>query len=232
MYTKTSQFYDRIYAFKDTEVEAQALLALIDRRLHTGGNRLLDVACGTGRLVPFLQPRFAVEGLDLDPGMLAVARQKFPDVPFHQADMVDFDLGRQFDLIVNLFSSIGYVRTVENLNRAMASMARHLRPGGLLLVEPWFTPATWHPGSVHAVYVNDPELKIARINTSQVDGRLSWMDLHYLVGTPQGVEHFIERHELGLFEVDEMLAAFTAAGLQVEYDPQGLSGRGLYIGMA
>lgn len=232
MYTKTAQFYDRIYAIKDTAAEAQALLDVIDRGLHTGGNRLLDVACGTGRLVPFLQPRFAVEGLDLDAGMLSIARQKFPDVPFHQADMVDFDLGRKFDVVTNLFSSIGYVRTLENLYRAVASMARHLLTGGVLIVEPWFTRATWKPGTVHALYVDDPELKIARINTSHLDGRLSWMDMHYLVGTPQGVEHLVERHEMGLFEVEEMLSAFQTAGLQVEYDPKGLTGRGLYIGSA
>jgi len=51
-----------------------------------------------------------------------------------------------------------------------------------------------------------------------------------LIGTPQGTEHFVERHELGLFEQAEMRAALEGAGLQVSYDPQGLTGRGLWIG--
>ena len=46
----------------------------------------------------------------------------------------------------------------------------------------------------------------------------------------EGVEHMVERHELGLFERSEMEAAFADAGLTVRYDEQGLTGRGLWIG--
>jgi hypothetical protein len=55
------------------------------------------------------------------------------------------------------------------------------------------------------------------------------MDMHYLVGTPEGTEHFVEHHEMGLFEVEEIHSALEAAGLRVDYDPQGLTGRGLWI---
>jgi len=72
-------------------------------------------------------------------------------------------------------------------------------------------------------------LKIARVNTSYVEGRLSYFDLHYLIGTPEKTEHFVETHELGLFERDEMEAAFIAAGLQVTFHEEGLIGRGLYM---
>ena len=88
----------------------------------------------------------------------------------------------------------------------------------------------WHVPSVHSLFIDEPELKIARVNTSFVDGRLSYFDLHYLVGTPEGTEHFVERHELGLFETDEMLAALSSVGLKVTYDAEGLTGRGLFIG--
>jgi hypothetical protein len=109
-------------------------------------------------------------------------------------------------------------------------MAQHVVPGGVVFIEPWFTPDTWHPRTVHAQFIDEPELKIARINTSYAEGRLSYFDLHYLIGTPEGTEHFAEHHEMGLFEQDEMMAAFEEAGLQVSYDQEGLTGRGLYIG--
>ena len=54
-------------------------------------------------------------------------------------------------------------------------------------------------GTVHALYVDQPTRKIARINVSAVHERVSILDFHYLVGTPEGVEQFTERHELGLF---------------------------------
>jgi hypothetical protein len=109
-------------------------------------------------------------------------------------------------------------------------MAQHLSASGVLLIEPWFTPETWRPGTVHARFIDEPDLKIARINTSFVDGRLSSMDMHYLIGTPEGTEHYVERHELGLFTSDEMTHTLTTCGLEVIYDAEGLTGRGLYIG--
>jgi hypothetical protein len=55
--------------------------------------------------------------------------------------------------------------------------------------------------------------------------------MHHLVGTvANGVRHVVERHEMGLFAVAEMMAAFEHAGLEVSFDPVGLIGRGLYVG--
>jgi hypothetical protein len=51
-----------------------------------------------------------------------------------------------------------------------------------------------------------------------------------LVGTSEGIERFVERHELGLFEEGEMIDAFRAACLEATYDPKGPMGRGLYTG--
>ena len=56
------------------------------------------------------------------------------------------------------------------------------------------------------------------------------MEMHYLIGTPAGTEHYVERHELGLFTTEEMTDALTARGLEVTYDATGVTGRGLYIG--
>jgi SAM-dependent methyltransferase len=196
MFSKTPHYYDKIYSFKDYQAEAQRLIALIRENLCSGGNQLLDVACGL----------------------------------FHQADMIHFELDKRFDVVTCLFSSIGYVRTIENLRRAVNCMAQHVMPGGVVFIEPWFTPDTWRPRTVHAQFVDEPELKIARVNTSYAEGRLSYFDLHYLIGTPEGTEHFVEHHELGLFEQGEMVAAFEEAGLLVSYDKEGLTGRGLYIG--
>lgn len=230
MFSKTTRYYDKIYSLKDYHTEVQCLMAIIHENLRSGGNRLLDVACGTGGHIEYLKEHFDVEGLDISQELLEIARQKNPQVLFHQGDMTDFDLGRRFDVVTCLFSSIGYVKTLENAARAVACMTRHLVPGGILIIEPWFTPDTWHTPSVHAVFIDELDLKIARVNTSFVDGRLSYFDLHYLIGTLEGTEHFVERHELGLFEMDELRTVFAEAGLEVTYDTEGLTGRGVFIG--
>jgi hypothetical protein len=109
-------------------------------------------------------------------------------------------------------------------------MARHLEPGGVLVVEPWLSPEVWVDRHVGAVFVDQPELKIARMNVGEREGNLSIFEFEYLVGTPNGLERFNERHELGLFTVEQYLEAFRAAGLEVDHDPEGPMGRGLYIG--
>jgi ubiquinone/menaquinone biosynthesis C-methylase UbiE len=231
MFSKTAQYYDKIYSFKDYEAETQSLLALLRENTRIEGGLLLDIACGTGCHIEYLKKHFEVEGLDISEDLLEMARQRNPEVVFHQGDMTDFHLGRQFDVVTCLFSSIGYVKTTDRLTRAIGCMASHLKPGGVLAIEPWFTPDAWKPGTVHALMVDEAELKIARVNTSYVDGRLSYFDLHYLIGTPEGTEHFVERHELGLFTVEEMKAALEAVELKVTYDPEGPAGRGVFVGV-
>ena len=110
-------------------------------------------------------------------------------------------------------------------------MSRHLKPGGVLIVEPWFSRDQFIPGRVSALFVDQPNLKIARMNVGEVEADLSIIEFHYLVATPQGVDHFTERHELGLFEQDDYIAAFEVSALAVTYDAEGLMGRGLYIGV-
>ena len=230
MFSKTAPYYDAIYSWKDYMAETSTIIEIIAEQGQSEGNRVLDVACGTGMHMQYLIQDFEVEGLDLDENLLALARQRVPRASFHQGDMVDFDLGKRFDTVICLFSSIGYVKTKASLHRAISCMANHLRSGGVLIVEPWFEPDKFYPGSVHAKFIDEPELKIARVNTSFVEGSISLFDMHYLIGTPEGTDHYIERHELGLFTVDEMKTAFESAGLEVSYQEDGLMGRGSYIG--
>ncbi len=230
MFTKSAELYDAIYQ-KEYAAEVARLEEYLRRHKRSAGNALLDVACGTGGHIKHLRERYRVEGLDLDPSILAVARRGNPGVPFHEADMISFDLPQYFDVIACLASSIGYVRTVDGLHTALRTFARHLVPGGVALVEPWITPDRYEPGRVIARFVDEPELKVARVNISSVEGRLAVLNFHYLVGRVEGVDHFTERHELGLFTEEEYRQAFRGAGLDTAYDPHGLIGRGMYIGV-
>jgi len=231
MYDKMAKYYDRIYSFKNYADEAKQVGAIIESHGQSDGQRLLDVACGTGNHLEFLAKSFAAEGLDVSSELLDQAKKRNPDLTFHCADMRSFDLPNAFDAITCLFSSIGYMTTTEDLERAIANMARHLVPGGVLIVEPWLTPDTWQSGTVHGMYIDDPELKIARVNTSLTQGRLSVFDLHHLVGTPEETFHFVEHHEMGLYTIAEMTVAFEQAGLATTFDAKGITGRGLYIGV-
>jgi ubiquinone/menaquinone biosynthesis C-methylase UbiE len=231
LYDRLAGLYDSIYSFKNYEKEATKLHELIQQHKRSLGNELLDVACGTGGHIAYLKGNYSVEGLDISVPMLRLARKKHPDVVFHRRDMTNFKLRKQFDVVTCLFSAIGHVKTKRRLDLAVRTMARHLKPGGVLVVEPWPTPKQWQIGRLGANFVDEPNLKVARFSISKAQGKLSVLDLHHLVATSNRIEHFVERLEMGLFTHDEYLDAFHRAGLEVRHDAEGLMGRGLYLGV-
>jgi SAM-dependent methyltransferase len=228
-YTSRPELYDLEYSFKDYAGEAATLERIIAER-SPDAKTLLDVACGTGKHLEHLRERFECEGTDLDDGLLGIARRRLPGVPLHHADMRSFDLGREFDVITCLFSAIGFVGDLEGLNAAARTFAKHLSPAGVALVEPWLTPDAWIVDRPHLLTYEQPNLVLARATVSGLrDERVSTTEMHYVVATPAGVEHFVEHHDPYLFTTEEMRAAFEAAGLAVDYDDEGLIGRGLWI---
>jgi SAM-dependent methyltransferase len=231
MFSRSAHIYDAIYAtFKDFGAEAEGVHELIQAR-RPGAATLLDVACGTGAHLEHLVRHYDATGFDLDPEMLAVARDRLPNVELVEADMTDFDLGRRFDAVTCLFSSIAYAPTRDGLDRAVATMARHLEPGGVLIVEPWVLPEEWDPSRFQAIFVDEPDLKIARMSIPPPRAREQVLEFHLLVGTRDGIDYWVERHEVGMFEDGEYRAAFERAELTVERDAEGLMGRGLYVGV-
>ncbi len=230
MFTKSAKFYDAIYHFKDYTLAAGKLDAFI-KKFCPGARTLLDTACGTGKHIEHLRSKYECEGLDLNADLLAIAKDRCPGIRFIQADMSDFDAGKKYDVVTCLFSSIAYVKTKENLHKAINCMSSHLNPGGLLIIEPWFSRENFWTDRVTANHYDTPELKITWMYTSKLEDGLSILDIHYLAGTQEEVVHFTERHELGLFDDAEYLQAFKDAGLNVHYDKEGLFGRGMYIGV-
>ncbi len=231
MFTASAELYDLLYArLKDYGAEADRIAALL-RALHPGCRTVLDVACGTGEHVRRLVERgFVVDGLDLDAGLLRIARAKNPASRFLEADFCDFVSERRYDAVLCLFSSIGYARTLERVARALACFRRALAPGGVVVVEPWFEPGAMDPDRSDTLTVEAPPLHVTRTSRVRIADRVSHLHFAYEITGPDGVRHAEEDHELGLFTVAEMIEAFRAAGLAATWDPVGLTGRGLYVG--
>ncbi len=229
---ESADFYDEIYARKDYEGEAARIAALVRQRNATA-TTLLDVACGTGRHLEQFAGSFACEGLDINPALLEIARRRCGDVTFTQANMTAFELGRTFDVVTCLFSAIGYARTVDRLDAAVSTMARHLAPGGVLVVEPFVKPDEWVVGRVAVeTPVDDGRRALVRMATSDRVDDLALLDLHYLSGRDAEVEYSREHLEIGLFTFEQYTAAFEAAGLEeITVDTEGLIGRGLVTGV-
>jgi SAM-dependent methyltransferase len=230
---QTAQWYDAIYAnLSDYPKTARTIDAMVTKHLGNGRLALLDVACGTGKLLQEFRKlgRYDVQGVDLDPRMLAVARDRLPDVRLHEADMAEFDLGKKFDVITCVGSSLPAVATVDRLNQAIYRFAAHLKPMGVILVESFIAPDKWEDGRLSANFVDEPNLKIARMIRSSRRDDIAVMDMHYLISTPGSVQQFIERHELGLFTDEQYEDAFRGAGLHITPGDPGLLSRKTFIG--
>lgn len=231
MFSESGEFYDAIYgAFKDYPAECAriaTMLAAAQPKVRT----VLDVACGTGEHVRILRVNHGLlaDGLDLDPGLLAVARRKVPGAEFFEADMSSFALGRRYDAIVCLFSSIGYLRTLDRVTSALACFRHHLNAMGVIVVEPWFGPGVLRPGAGDTIYGEANGVRVSRTSRVTVVDQLSTIEFDYEITGDGGTRRVRETHELGLFTPDELLSSFREAGLSASYDPEGLTGRGLYV---
>lgn len=236
MYGARADLYDRIYHWKDYAAEAARLRGVLRAAGVPDGARVVEAACGTGSYLQHLRAWYAVEGFDLSAGALGVARRKLPGVPLRVADMTGFTLRRPADVLVCLFSSFGYVRPGAARRRAAACFARAVRPGGVVVVEPWLTPDEAKPGhssvdTYDGTKRTPPEaMRIARVTTHLPKGRKSVFDFHILVATPTGVEHLVDHHELWMETPEELLATFRRAGLDAQWiRPGPLSGRGVLL---
>jgi SAM-dependent methyltransferase len=231
MFSESAQWYDEFYAAKDYEAETRRIATLLRERRPDAAT-LLDVGCGTGRHLEHLRAEFSCQGLDADAGLLAVAAVRLPDVVLHTGDMTDFALDDRFDAITCLFSAIGYVRTYANLRRATAAMARHLTRGGVLVVEPWVLPEAWiDPGEISVEVVDQAGGKLVRVILSARNGHTSSLHIHYVRATHDGITCADETHTLALFEKRDYLDSLAAAGLRPEWIDDGLTGRGLLVGV-
>ncbi|RQX29690.1 methyltransferase type 11 [Micromonospora chalcea] len=147
-----------------------ATLARTVRRRNPAAASLLDVACGTGLHLEHLRTHFApVTGVDLSAEMLARAGARVPDVALHEGDMRDLDLADTFDVVVCLFA-VPHLRGAAELDRTVARLAAHLTPGGVLAVEPWYTPETFVPGYVARDMVQEQDRVVVRLSHS------TWLD--------------------------------------------------------
>lgn len=135
----------------------------------------------------------------------------------------------RYDAIICLFSSIAYLRTLEGVTDALRCFRNHLATGGVVVVEPWFTPDALEPGHRSVRTGEADGVHIERTSATEIEGRLSRIRFDYLVTDSTGRRRSSETHELGLFTVPEMLGAFAAAGLAARSVNPSLSDRGLYV---
>ena len=235
MYEKSARIYDLLYVgtgIKDYQAETVELRRIIEQS-NAGARTLLDVACGTGAHLAELSRWYELEGADISPAMLAVARVRVaPGTPLHQADMRTIDLGKTFDAVICLFSSIGYVTDPSEMRAAVTRLAAHVAPGGVLILDGWVRPDAWREGyRPEPEIARDGETTVVRLAAAWREENITEMDMHHLVQTADGVEYFVEHHSLALTPTEDYVAAVEGAGLMARVVPDYMPGRDRIVGL-
>jgi len=231
LYGALAGYYDKIYHWKDYQKEVKEITKLINQYGMSSGKSLVDFACGTGKHLSLLRKNFHCVGVDVSEKMLAEARKNAPGVEFLRGDMVDFHLQRRFDVVLCLFSSIGHLKTRSQVRKAIFNFAKHMKKGGVLIVEPWIRKSVWREKAVSMQTFDSASLKITRVNFGKAEGAFSIHDEGYLVGEAgKGLAYFRNRLKMRFFEQEHVLKAMRDAGLEPTFTEKGLMpGRGLVI---
>lgn len=233
LYQELAKYYDKIYEFKNYQKEVTQLRRVIRKYKRSASNRLLDVACGTGYHIQHLNRYFDCTGMDASRSMLVIARRRNPQVRFYLKDMIGFDLKAEFDVITCLFSSIGHLRTRKSSQQAIHQMAKHLAPGGVLLIEPFLQPEEIINNYSYLNVYQDNDLKIARLSHTRVRKRIAVLDFHYAIcERRKGLSSYEERIEMALLTRAEWVRMATNAGLDARFEKaKNKMDRGMLIGV-
>lgn len=135
-----SEFYEAVTGRTDYDIA----LILEQAKKLAEGRKVLELACGSGRILMHLANRgFSVVGLDLSEDMLKICRKKQAGLPARlssrieavQGDMTNFALGERFPLIVLSATSISLLRELNDFKRMLETVERHLEPGGRFIFD-------------------------------------------------------------------------------------------------
>lgn len=132
-YDLLAPHYDAVTG--DCATEAAFVCGLLEQRHHRAAT-LLDVACGTGGMAALLARAYLVSGLDISPGMLAIARGKLPvDTSLYLADMTCFRLGTRFDAVVCAYQGVNHLLSFAAWERFFDRVAEHLNGNGVFVFD-------------------------------------------------------------------------------------------------
>jgi SAM-dependent methyltransferase len=217
-YEAIAPAYDDFTAHHDYELWLGNLLPELER-LGLKGDRLLDVACGTGKsFIPMLSRGWEVTASDISPAMVELARAKVGEaVDLSVADMRDLPDFGQFDLVWCLDDAVNYLLSGEELEQALSGMRRNLGPGGLLMFDVNALVAYRTFFAEEVVVERDGRRLVWKGRSTPDFGPGGITEASFEVWSAEGGDSPLiapEMHRQRHFPEAEVLAALEAAGLE------------------
>ncbi len=171
-------------------------------------------------------------GIDLHESMLKAARKKMKDVTFKQAEMELFHFSKRFDVITCLYGGISYVLSVRSLKETLNNFVRHLKPGGVIIIEPYFTDKQFKPNRPTLSTIEHKNIRIARVSLSRRKRKLaSRKMIMTILEKDKGVFSFEDERDVALFSAEQILTCMKCVGLKATCIKNGITSEfDLYVG--
>jgi SAM-dependent methyltransferase len=218
-----AHFYDLYYTNKDYSGEVDFVLNLASR-FETSPKTLLDMGCGTGRHIEeFIKRGIKCDGFDLSTEMLAQAKQRLADknLLLEEGNLMSFNNGKQYDLVVAMFAVMGYLAENEQMLAGLRTAAKHLSPKGLFIFDGWFGPAVLiqQPEERRHEYIEKKD-SVERNAIPFLDPINQTVTIDYqIIHKRSGriIKQTAEKHIMRFMFVKEMQLAMDSAGLELIY---------------
>lgn len=182
---------------------------------------LLNMGCGGGKNVFNLRNQFVVTGIDISPSMLALAQQLNPECHFLLGDMRSCFLGKEFDAIL-VDDAIAYMASRGDLAAVFQNAYRHLRPGGVMVVEPDYTKETFQQNAIR-VTLADPIASPNKVNVVFIENDFDpdpeddtyEGSIVYMIRENGKLRAEIDHSIMGLFRLDVWRTLLREVGFEV-----------------
>jgi SAM-dependent methyltransferase len=179
---------------------------------------ILDLCCGPGRhALPLVQRGYRVTGLDQNEHFLqqaqSTAEAKGIEARWVQSDMRSIPFQNEFDAVINIFTSFGYLEDEEEDLRVLQQVQQALKPDGLFLLETVYQPRVLRNHSPHGIIRYNDGLIV--LEERQLDLRRSRNEITITMLFPDGqrTEH---RQSIRIYTLTELARMFSEAGLQLQ----------------
>jgi SAM-dependent methyltransferase len=197
---------------KGTRKEGRFLKEAFEKHVRFPVNRLLELGCGSGRLVREMARRgYDTTGLDLSQEALRYCRQELDtlgcDATLVQGDMADFHFEEPFDAAFNAINTFRHLETETAALKHLKCVAKHLKPGGIFVLSLHLLP---HDGDLYGTErwsAKTPDLSIKYALTvveSDLKKRIERLKITMKVTQGDRLHMLTDEIRLRLYTVDQL----------------------------
>jgi SAM-dependent methyltransferase len=217
--------YDLLYENKNYDSECDLIEQIIKDYGKIPVHSILDLGCGTGNHSLRLAERgYQITGVDRSKDMLDIARtkaqQKGLGCEFHQSDIREFSNNKKYDVVIMMFAVLGYQLENKDVLRALDTVKKHLKKGGLFICDVWYGPAVLHrkPGERVRV-IQQGDTKIIRVSSGKLNSFFHSVDVHFHMWNIKGdrvLSEVEEDHTMRFFFPQELAVLFKVSGIELD----------------